>query len=225
MTAGPRAGGHGEAAVRVPSGAHARAKHAAILVAARDCFVAEGFDVNLQRVADLADVSKMTIYNHFGSKENLFLAVIDAALSETLNEALGVIEARLTDSADLRADLVAACQTWVAQMGSPEMAQLRNVVVGELRRIPNLAAEWSDKGPRRFHPVIGSALRREVRIGRLSIPDIGLAVLQLSGLVLPPSLAYGFYGTAPSPARTGQLITGGVDMFLSHYGYRPDVTG
>lgn len=205
---------------RPPSGARAEAKRAAILTAARRCFVADGFDANLDHVAEMADVSKMTIYNHFGSKEALFTAVIDDALSEALDEAVTMVETTLSETSDLRSDLIAACRAWVAGIGSPEMLQLRNLVVGEFRRFPQLVAEWSEKGPQRFHPVIASALRRLVRSDRLTVPDVELAVLQLSGLVVSPTLVYGAYGQPPSPRRTDKLIVGGVDMFLDHYAYR-----
>lgn len=205
---------------RPPSGPRAAAKRKSILDAARRCFITEGFDANLDRVAELADVSKVTIYNHFGTKEALFLAVIDVALSEALDDAVTMVETRLAGSADLRADLIAACRAWVAGIGSPEMLQLRNLVVGELRRFPGLAAEWHKRGPQRFHPVVATALRRLVHDKRLSIPDVELAVLQLSGLVVSPTLVYGAYGQPPSPRRTEQLIMVGVDMFLDYYGYR-----
>ena len=209
-----------QAGKQPPSGARAEANRAAILAAARNCFVAEGFDANLDRVAEIADVSKMTIYNHFGSKEALFTAVIDDALSEALDEAVTIVDTTLSESADLRSDLIAACRAWVAGIGTPEMVQLRNLVVGELRRFPQLGAEWSERGPQRFHPVIAAALRRLVRAKRLSIPDVELAVLQLSGLVVSPTLVYGGYGRPPSKRRTEQLIVDGVDMFLEHYAYR-----
>lgn len=205
---------------RPPSGARAEANRAAILAAARRCFAADGFDVNLDHVAEIADVSKMTIYNHFGSKEALFTEVIGDALSEALNKTLTLVETTLVEASDLRSGLIAACRAWVAGIGSPEMLQLRNVVIGELRRFPQLGAEWNEKGPQRFHPVIAAALRRLVRANRLTIPDVDLAVLQLSGLVLSPTLVYGSYGRPPSPRRTEQLIVAGVDMFLDHYAYR-----
>ncbi|WP_229925146.1 TetR/AcrR family transcriptional regulator [Streptomyces sulfonofaciens] len=205
---------------RIPSGARAEAKRAAILAAAREGFLAHGFGVNLDRIAELADVSKVTIYNHFGNKETLFLTVIDVALSEALDDAQTYLTTVVADSTDLRADLITACRVWVTRIGSPELLQLRNAVVGELRQIPALATEWSKKGPERFHPMLAMALRSQVQRGRLSIPDIDLAVLQLSGLVLSPIQVYGAYGNPPTVKRVEQLITSGVDMFLSYYGYQ-----
>lgn len=52
----------------------------------------------------------------------------------------------------------------------------------------------------------------------LDIPDVELAVLQLSGLVLSPNLVYGAYGRTPGKKLADRLIVAGVDMFLGYYG-------
>ncbi|MEU7812433.1 TetR/AcrR family transcriptional regulator [Pseudonocardia sp. NPDC049154] len=51
------------------------AKQAAILAAATDCFLADGYaGASMDRVAERAGVSKQTVYGHFGGKESLFTA-------------------------------------------------------------------------------------------------------------------------------------------------------
>ncbi len=53
-------------------------KRAAILEAATAAFRDEGYETtSMDRIAELASVSKRTVYNHFGSKEALFQAVVD----------------------------------------------------------------------------------------------------------------------------------------------------
>lgn len=53
------------------------AKRAAILEAAGTCFLEKGLDAtSMDAVAREAGVSKQTVYSHFGSKEELFEAVI-----------------------------------------------------------------------------------------------------------------------------------------------------
>jgi hypothetical protein len=55
---------------------------------------------------------------------------------------------------------------------------------------------------------------------QLTIDDVDLAVLQLSGLVVSPNLVYGAYGSPLGGELADRLITAGVDMFLDHYRYR-----
>lgn len=209
---------------RVPSGARATGKRRAILEAARNTFLADGFDVSMDRVAATAGVSKVTVYNHFDSKEALFIAVITRELDHALEEAERLVESRLATSTDVRADLMQACRAWVAGISAPEMIALRNLVAGEMRRFPELGTAWQERGPERFHRVIAAALRRLDERHKVSILDVDLAVLQLSGLVVSPSQVYGAYGSPPTPELMERLIVAGVDMFLDHYGYKPSTS-
>jgi TetR/AcrR family transcriptional repressor of mexJK operon len=205
---------------RAPSGPRADQKRSAIIEAARSSFLAEGFDASMDTVAARADVSKVTVYNHFGSKQALFIAVITGELDRALDEPARLVESHLAASTHVRDDLVDACRAWTAGIASPQMIALRNLVAGELRRFPELGAAWQERGPQRFHPVIASALRRLVKRKQLTIGDVDLAVLQLSGLVVSPNLVYGAYGKPLTRALTDRLITSGVDMFVDHYRYR-----
>jgi TetR/AcrR family transcriptional repressor of mexJK operon len=67
-------------------------KRAAILDAARELFVREGVDhVSMDAVAASAEVSKATLYDHFGSKQLLFSAIltdVSKSLHESVDEAL-----------------------------------------------------------------------------------------------------------------------------------------
>ncbi len=201
-----------------PTGARAARKRQAILAAARTVFLREGFGAGVDQLAAEAGVSKVTVYNHFGSKENLFNAVIGQTLDEALEVAQSVIQARLAESDDVRADLVEACRTWVAGLTTPDVLALRNVIAGERHRFPELGRTWQEEGPGRQHAALAAALGRLDERGLLRIPDMELAVLQLSGLVLSPHLVYGVYGTHLGEELGERLIQGGVDMFLNQYG-------
>ena len=205
---------------RGPSGPRADSKRRAITQAALNVFLAEGFDASVDRIASVAGVSKVTVYNHFGSKEDLFREVIYAQLDDALAGASSLVKSRLIATVDLKADLIAICQAWVAGLSSPEMIGLRNLVAGESRRFPDLGATWMERGPERLHAVIGYALRELVDRKLLMIPDIELAVLQLSGLVLSPHQVYGAFGQRLDADLTRRLAESGVEMFLAHYRYR-----
>jgi len=191
-----------------------------ILEAARVTFLREGFDASMDEVAGAAGTTKVSVYGHFGTKEALLAAVVDDQLDRALAEPMRLVAERLADSADVRGDLTEACRAWVAGIASPDMLSLRNLVAGEQRRFPQLGGVWRERGPARFHPVIADALRRQVDARRLSIADVDLAVLQLSGLVVSPNLIYGAYGDPVDPDTRERLIVAGVDMFVNEYRYR-----
>ncbi|WP_406155794.1 TetR/AcrR family transcriptional regulator C-terminal domain-containing protein [Streptomyces sp. NBC_00882] len=194
-----------------------------ILFAARNTFLDEGFEASMDTVAAAAATTKATVYKHFGNKEALFIAVIEEELDRALEEPVNLVASRLAQSSHVREDLIDACRAWASGLAAPDAISLRNLVAGEARRFPELGKAWHERGPQRFHPVIADALRRLVKLHRLSIANIDLAVLQLSGLVVSPNLVYSAY-SAPVDADTRELlITAGVDMFINHYQYRANV--
>ncbi|MFJ9354075.1 TetR/AcrR family transcriptional regulator [Streptomyces mirabilis] len=206
---------------RPPAGPRAEAKRLAILKAARELFLREGFDVSVDLIAAEAGVSKVTVYNHFGSKEALFIGVVKDSLDAPLGGTLADAVARLADSDDLRESLITAARAWVAGIRTnPEILALRNVVARELHRFPELGEGWHDASPERHHPAVAGALRQLVAQGRLDVPDIEVAVLQLYSLLVFPYLVFSAYGTDVDDGLTDRLITGGVDMFLGHYAPR-----
>jgi TetR/AcrR family transcriptional regulator, mexJK operon transcriptional repressor len=63
-------------------------KDAAILAAARQAFLAQPYDrVNMDRVAAQAGVSKVTIYNKYGSKDGMFVAAMNEGCAAIYDQA------------------------------------------------------------------------------------------------------------------------------------------
>ncbi|MFF5205377.1 TetR/AcrR family transcriptional regulator [Streptosporangium sp. NPDC000396] len=205
---------------QIPSGERAERKRRAIVAAAREVFIRDGYEAGMDLIAAEANVSKVTIYNHFGSKEALFTAVIRGALDEALGATLTEVRARFAESDDLRETLLWTAREWVRSMTTPQVRALRNLVAGEVRRFPELGRFWQEMGPGRFHPVIAGTLRDRVAQGTLAIPDIDVAVIQYYALVLYPHLVHTAYGVTLDADFSERLTTTGVDMFLTYYGMR-----
>jgi AcrR family transcriptional regulator len=201
-----------------PSGPRAELKRQAIVRAARELFLREGFGVGMDTIAAEAGVSKVTVYNHFGSKEALFTAVITSALDEPLaGESSAALEG-LAEAEDLRAALVEAARTWVhAVRTNHEVTALRNLVAAELHRFPELGEAWRHRGAESHHPAVAGALRALAEQGRLVIPDLQVAIIQFYGLLVFPHMVFSSYGTHIDEDLTDRLVTSGVDMFLEHY--------
>jgi AcrR family transcriptional regulator len=211
--------------VRAPSGDRAARKRQAIVKAARTAFVRDGFDTGMDAIAAAAGVSKVTVYNHYGSKEALFIAVIGDAMEEALGDVVAGTAQRLADSDDLVAALRWTGRAWVDSMARPDMLALRHLVVSEVRRFPDLGAAWGEHGPGRARPALAAAFQRLIDAGRLTMPDIDLAIIQFSSLVLYPHLIHSAYGARLDEHTTERLIDSGVDMFLAYYDYRPSDHG
>jgi TetR/AcrR family transcriptional repressor of mexJK operon len=207
--------------LRTPTGQRAERKREAIVLAAREVFIRDGFSAGMDLIAAEAGVSKVTVYNHFGSKEALFLAVIGEALEEALATAVAGAEARLAESDDLRDALTWTARAWVEGMTRPDVLALRHLVVSEVRQFPGLGQAWQQHGPTRAHPAMVATFSRLVAAGRLDMPDIDLAIIQLYALVLYPHVIHSAYGASLDADIAEKLISTGVDMFLTYYHYQP----
>ncbi|MET9426356.1 TetR/AcrR family transcriptional regulator [Streptomyces sp. NPDC003036] len=205
-----------------PTGPRAARKRQAIVEAARALFLREGFGVGMDAIAAEAGVSKVTVYNHFGSKEALFTAVIAGALDETLDDDSSAALARLADTedaGDLRAAFLDAARGWVhAVRANQDVAALRTLVATELHRFPQLGEAWRTHGPAGHHPAVADALRTLADRGRLAVPDLEAAVVQLYALLVFPHMVFGQYGADLDEDLTERLLASGVDMFLTYYG-------
>ena len=116
-------------------------KRAAILQAARRSFLRVGFgNTNLDEVAATAEVSKVTIYSHFGSKEALFLAVIEDVIAERSSGA-PTLDANVAQR-DLEQVLCHVAEDLIRTVRHRDVVGLRRVLIAEQPRHPELAATW-----------------------------------------------------------------------------------
>jgi AcrR family transcriptional regulator len=206
---------------RRPAGLRAERKRQAIVAAARDIFVRHGYDAGVDQIADAAGVSKVTIYNHFGSKEQLFTEVISEAFSQALDNASEPSQHALTESGDLRQTLTAIARGWVAGILRPEVTDLRLLIIAEARRFPELSRNWLQRSPQHFAPVIAAALRELSARGDLAVPDPDLAVIQFYALTVYPHIVRSMFGISLDQRATEKLLISGVDMFVSYYQEAP----
>ncbi|MFF5974870.1 TetR/AcrR family transcriptional regulator [Streptomyces sp. NPDC012769] len=227
-----------DAVKAAPSGARAARKRQAIVRAARALFLREGFGVGMDAIAAEAGVSKVTVYNHFGSKEALFTAVVAGALDDPLgkpgaeagNEAggdpggmgtggpdLGRLAAA-TDAAGLKTALTDTGRAWLLAVRADEEGRaLRTLVATEAHRFPELGRAWREYGPAGHHPAVAGALRTLADRGLLEIPDLEVAVLQLYSLLVFPQMVFDQYGAELGDDLSERLLTDGVEMFLRRY--------
>ncbi|MCW0215124.1 MAG: TetR/AcrR family transcriptional regulator [Pseudonocardia sp.] len=115
---------------------------AIILAAAHDHFVAHGYlGANIDALAEEAGVSKRTVYNIYGGKEELFRAVLDRAI--------GIAEEFSRELADAMATvgLEGLAVRLVRVLLSDRVVPLRRLLIGESRRFPELAAAYYDRAP------------------------------------------------------------------------------
>jgi TetR/AcrR family transcriptional regulator, mexJK operon transcriptional repressor len=199
------------------------AKRRAIIDAAQRVFLAQGFaGSSVDAIAAAAGVSKQTIYNHFGDKEALFRAVVDAVQSEFAADFHDAgLEGRLAASDDLGDDLRQIGRRWVAAVLQEHVAALRRLVLAEQDRHPWLFDEWQQPRPA-LERALRGAISKQAERGALDVTDVGLAVDQLLLVVITAALTRAAYGSLKlTEAEAGQLVDDGVEMWLRCYRPNP----
>lgn len=190
-------------------------KRAAILEAAIDEFRSAGYEAtSMDRIAARAEVSKRTVYNHFPSKEVLFIEIM-----HQLWEA-----SREGDELAYRADLPLREQ--LLELVGQKMRLLHGEAFVSLARVAIAAAIHS---PERAQAMVARMNEREegltvwlraaAKDGRLKIDDPVFAAHQLQGLVKTfafwPQITLGQPPLRPKERK--RVAESAVDMFLARY--------
>ena len=91
-------------------------KRRAMLQAARELFVKEGYELaSVDAIAARANVSKRTVYDHFGDKETVFAAVLEE-LGEKLSATVQIaLDREASATGDLRARLLGFARYFVME--------------------------------------------------------------------------------------------------------------
>lgn len=195
---------------------------AVIIAAATEQFLANGYlAANVDEIASEARVSKRTIYNIFGSKEQLFREILSGSLaiaeefSEELSETLARTDDVETELTDLAVRLVHAVL-------DDHVVRLRRLLIGEAARFPELAREYYERAPGRVMATLAGSLADFHRRGLLCVPDARVASEQFAFLVLGASLDRVLFVTNEDPHSHGHdtvehRALEGVATFLRAY--------
>lgn len=191
-------------------------KHAAILDAAVAEFRAAGFEATtMDRIAAVAGVSKRTVYNHFPSKDALFLRILE----EMFARGVGGPDLAYRADRPLRAQLFELVEQKLRLLDDPHFVDLARVAIAAGLHSPELARQMLERlGDR--EEGITTWVRAAARDGRLKTDDPLFASHQLQSLVKGfafwPQMSMG--QPALDAAQQRQVAEGAVDMFLTRYG-------
>ena len=193
-------------------------KRAAIVRAALDVFVREGYArASVDAIAAAAGVSKRTIYDYYGDKEQLFLSALretkdaqTAAGQELLDRTLGQVD-------DIEAALTAFGREFAAGIArSAERAAVIRLTIAEASHFPALTEPTAANTS--VQHALADRLAALAEQGLLEIPDPMEAAEFLGILVTGRVNNRSWYGAVPlDDAEISRLVAGGVRIFLRAY--------
>lgn len=197
-----------------------RQKRAAIVTAATELFLANGYDgTSLASVARAAGVSTATLFKRFPTKADLFDAIVTGQWVQESREA------RLPGAGDPRNGLTAVGRDYAALLARPQMVALFRLVIAEAPRFPELARTHFALGKLPYFESVRAYLRAEHAAGTLRVDDAQTATTQFLGMVSN----FAFWprllipGWSPTRAATRKAIDEAVETMLARYGVDPQV--
>jgi TetR/AcrR family transcriptional repressor of mexJK operon len=189
------------------------AKRSAILAAAMELFLANGYErTSVDAIAARAGVGKQTVYGHFGDKEGLFLAVITEARRLQESERGEVV----LDAGDPLTDLTKAGESILDGVLAPTIAGLHRLTIAELPHHPELQKMWRDDTEKPgLDSLITAYLAACDAAGTLRVPDPALTSRQFSYLIIADARVVTFQGTLPlTPTDRHRIATQGADLIV-----------
>ena len=194
-------------------------KRARILAAALSEFSKNGYSgASMQSIATRAKVSKPTLYQYIGQKDDIFRAVLDQGRE--------IILAPFEQTADK--DLVAVLWdfswAYADYVLHPDNLSIARLIIGEAERVPDIARQFHETGPAQAQAGIAAFLRQQRDDGQLDFDEAQVAAEHLWSLILsgPRNHAFHFPNDIQSKATIEVSIFTGLQVFLRAYSAKPD---
>ena len=193
-------------------------KRAAILSAAQELFLTVGFDrTSVDAVAASAGVSKRTVYDYFGDKRSLVLAVVDSVAQTLLVDLRAAIADHLVDVDDLEAALIAfSSRVATSTLGSSDYAALMRLTAHKGLGF-DVRGHLLSRAP---EELLIERFDEFVRRGLLEERDTSLAVDHFIAMTLLPVAEHLRVLAADDPVASQHKINEGVRAFLRAYAPR-----
>lgn len=185
-----------------------------LLQAACEVFIAEGYQVGVDRIAAQAGVAKQTLYNHFPSKAELFAEVIKNATAEFL-------VALDDDGAPLRERLLRFGLRYRERLLSPGGLQFYRMLIAEIPRFPELAAAFYAAGPQRTAATLRDLIVTAMERGELRRDDPDFAVTMLLSMLVGAERSHYLLSGVAAPAADPADAARIVDCFLRAFAPMP----
>ncbi|WP_370677721.1 TetR/AcrR family transcriptional regulator [Pleomorphomonas sp. PLEO] len=188
-----------------------------IFEAARRLFLSHGVsETSMEAIAQEAGVSKATLYSHYGSRDELFAAVIWALAADRFSS---IVLSGSVGAEDLRKKLEHLGFAVLDLLLSPDTVASNRMVSAEARRFPDLGKLFYDNGPDRLNGRLAALFETAMSAGLLRSCDSRDAAKHFIGLVRGDLQLRAMLGdeAALSDAERRHAVTTGVDVFLAAY--------
>ncbi|MFA3140139.1 TetR/AcrR family transcriptional regulator [Acinetobacter pittii] len=191
-------------------------KRARILQAAKAIFLKSGYHgTSMNQIAQEAGVTKLTVYNHFQDKVNLFIC----AITETCEETLCTKQFDLDTSADFYQILFIVCSRALQIIYSPEALKLDHVLLELAAEQNPLALQFFEASHTRMENQLAEFFQKAAQLGFIQADDPIYQTELLLTLLLGVRHHKVLLGitAAPNAQELEQIIRDAINLFLLKY--------
>jgi TetR/AcrR family transcriptional regulator, mexJK operon transcriptional repressor len=190
-----------------------------LLDAATAVFLEKGFSAtSIDEIAAAAKASKITFYNHFGNKDELFERVV-IRVNERIHKSFA---AALQGDISVENGLLSFARQMLTILYSAEAVRLLRVLHAESERFPHLGEIFEEAGPKQARSLLTAFIRKEMDDRRLRKADAGLAAEQFMHLALGELSRRSLLGLAPpSKENIEKKLKSAVEVFQRAYSSLP----
>jgi len=190
-------------------------KRTVILDGAIDVFISMGYELaSMDRIAETAGVSKRTVYNHFGSKENLFQAVVNDFLTQRQNLKKAIV---FDPEKTLEEQLLAFANAEIFLIDSPKRLGLSRFLTGVFLKDIKYARETVMKYPPTFDMLL-NWLKEAETAGKIKVENAVLTArifyAMIEGAITYPAI----FSEGINRAAIEPLLNELIALFLTRYG-------
>lgn len=162
----------------------ARRSREKILQAAKTVFFRHGYvGTSMDALAELAGVSKQTIYAHFDSKEALFVELVASLTGGGAAAHRQRVEDPYDDQS-AEAFLLSFATEQLRIVITPELLELRRLVIAESDRFPELGRALHEQGPAYSIDRLTRAIEHYCQQGELQVTNVPAAASHFNWLLM-----------------------------------------
>lgn len=208
--------GHRRSAGR-PTRDEAARRDGRVMEVAASLFLDRGFDLaSMDSLAELAGVSKATLYSRFGDKRLIFITVIRHEISCWLAPLSAIVEEVMAGDATVavKATLIEIGRHMTQRSLEPRVVALSRVISMQASVFPELAQLAHEEGWLRAVAAVARLLGQFASRGQITVPDAEIAADLLLNLILGRSTRQAAYGMKLDAEAMEQRLQAAVEMFL-----------
>jgi len=191
------------------------AKRKQILLAATELFVEQGYaSTSMDLIARKAEVSKQTVYSHFGSKDELFAAAIEERC-----DSYQMLDLSLDNIADPKATLLTLAQRFLCMLTSKEACAVHKICAYESKTYPLLSELFYQAGPEKVTEDVAKLMAMLNERNILNIDNPHFAALQFLNMMKGEAWMRVEFNTQQqlSQAEINEYLLASVELFMRGY--------